>query len=83
MQHSAHLGGINGVIDQINWQIACQRRQDLIQWHCTWFLTTSLTDNKHGDNFVDYPVVCEMTGLVKPEDRRQTRLLAFAKKCIN
>ena len=35
-----------------------------------------------GDNFVDYPAACEMTGLEKLEDRRQTRLLAFAKKCI-
>ena len=33
-----------------------------------------------GDNFVDYPPACKMTGLEKLEDRRQTRLLAFAKK---
>ena len=35
-----------------------------------------------GDNFVDYQPACEMTGLKKLKDRRQTRLLAFAKKCL-
>ena len=35
-----------------------------------------------GDNFIDYEAACEITGLRKLLDRRQTRLLAFAKKCI-
>ena len=35
-----------------------------------------------GDNFVDYSAACEMSGLRKLEDRRQARLLTFAKKCI-
>ena len=33
------------------------------------------------DNFVDYEAACEMAGLQKLCDRRQTRLLVFAKKC--
>ena len=35
-----------------------------------------------GDNFVNYEAACEMTGLKKLENRRQTRLLTYAKKCI-
>ena len=35
-----------------------------------------------GDNFVDYSAACEMSGLDRLEDRRQARLLAFARKCI-
>ena len=35
-----------------------------------------------GTNFVDYQAACEMTVLKKLEKRRQSRLLAFAKICI-
>ena len=35
-----------------------------------------------GDNFIDYSAACEMSGLNRLEDRRQARLLTFAKKCL-
>ena len=35
-----------------------------------------------GDSFINYSAACEMSGLDRLEDRRQARLLAFARKCI-
>ena len=34
------------------------------------------------DNFVSYEAACEMAGLQKLDNRRQARLLVFAKKCV-
>ena len=35
------------------------------------------------DNFVDYSAACEMTGLLSLAERRQNRMLSYAKKCIS
>jgi hypothetical protein len=35
------------------------------------------------DNYVNYPAACEMTGLLSLAERRQNRMLSYAKKCIS